>query len=109
MTIEILHNRECRVWKGLHSELKRWLRTWGMVRNVKVKTVLVKDDDEARERKFFGSPQILIEGRDIDRAADKVARHHAQGCRLYAWESKIYDYPPREMLEEAILRRINYE
>lgn len=105
MTIEILHNRECRAWKALYSELKRWLRTWGMVRNVKIKTVLVRDDDEAKGRKFFGSPQILIDSRDIDPAALKVATYHAEGCRLYAWGSKIYDYPPREMLEEAILRK----
>jgi hypothetical protein len=106
MTLEILilHNRECHVWQTLESELKQWLRLWGLAAKAKVRTELISNDAEARKRKFFGSPQVLINGCDIDPLAQKVTAYHALGCRLYVWKNKVYEYPPKEMVEEAILQ-----
>ena len=106
MIIEILHNRECRAWQECHADSKNWLRAWGLPRKAKIKILLIENDEHAKERKFFGSPQLVIDGDDVDAAALSNKKYHSEGCRLYSWNNKVYDYPPREMVEEVILRTV---
>lgn len=102
-SVEILHNKDCHLWKTLFSELKRWLRIWGLARKVKLKVVLVETEKDARERRFFGSPQILVNGKDVDPMAEKVTNYHVDGCRAYVWGDKVFPYPPKKMMEQVIL------
>jgi hypothetical protein len=103
LDIEILRNADCHSWKALRDALKDWLRMWGLNSSVNPKITLIETDEEAVERRFFGSPQLLINGKDVDPSAERVTAYHAAGCRLYAWNGKIYEYPPKEMVERAIL------
>lgn len=107
LIIEILHNKECGAWQALSNDLKYWLRIWGFAHKSKVKTVLISEDAEASKHGFFGSPQVMINGRDIDAESINVKKYHVAGCRLYSWESKTYESPPREMLEKTILQGLN--
>lgn len=100
--IEIRRNRECHTWDTLAEELKRWLRDWGFS-GVKPKIRIVANDDEARSFRFFGSPQIVIDGKDVDPMAEKVTNYHATGCRLYIWKGTAYEYPPKAMVEQAVI------
>jgi hypothetical protein len=104
LEIEILRNKECKVWKKLFQDLKNWLRMWGLNGKTKIKVTLISTDEEARKRKFFGSPQLIINGQDIDPSSNNYRIYHSDGCRIYNWRGKIYEYPPREMVEEFILR-----
>jgi hypothetical protein len=100
--IEILRNRDCHVWDDLYAELTWWLRNWGLS-GTKPTVRLITNDEEAKRFKFFGSPQLLVNGKDVDPMAEKVTRYHADGCRLYLWKGAVYEYPPKEMVEQAIL------
>lgn len=102
--IEILRNADCHSWQALRDALKGWLRMWGLNGSVKPKITLITTDAEARERRFFGSPQLLINGCDVDPMAERMTNYHVQGCRLYAWNGGLYEYPPKEMVEEALMK-----
>ncbi len=109
LDIEILRNEECHNWKKLYDALKGWLRMWGLNNHIKPKITVIRTDEEAKKRKFFGSPQLLINGKDVDPMAERMTNFHASGCRVYIWEGKLYDFPPKEMIEKAILEKVNYE
>jgi len=46
-----------------------------------------------------------VDGQDIDPMAGKVTNYHESGCRFYIWKDKLHEGPPKEMLEEAILKK----
>ncbi|MFN7088215.1 MAG: DUF2703 domain-containing protein [Candidatus Paceibacteria bacterium] len=94
MTVQLLHNKECHIWKKVLEELRAL--------GVEPEVILVKNDEDALRYRFFGSPQILVDGRDIDPMASQISNYHTIGCRLYIWKGKVYEYPPREMLMKAL-------
>ena len=64
----------------------------------------VKNNREAKKYKFFGSPQISIDCKDIDSHAEKASQFHTEGCRVTIWQGKMVEYPPKKMLLSALLR-----
>lgn len=102
MKIQVLHNRECGFWKVAWRELEALAQE--RYPDAALEEVVVVSDDEARRWRFFGSPQVSINGKDIDPMAERVSAFHASGCRPYFWKGAQFDYPPQEMLEEALRR-----
>lgn len=102
MRIQVLHNESCNFWQIAKKELEEILKERGI--SVPIEEILIKTDAEAARYRFAGSPQILIDGKDIDPMAEKITNFHESGCRIYFWEGKVYEYPPREMTEEALTR-----
>lgn len=80
--------------------LEELIRKKGL--SVTLEEVLISNDDEARKFHFAGSPQIMVNGKDIDYEAEKITNFHASGCRPYFYHGGFSDYPPRAMLEEAL-------
>jgi hypothetical protein len=104
LKVEILRNERCLSWKAFRDAMKYWLRMWGLNKRVKLKVILISTDSQARKYGFFGSPQLLINGCDVDPAPKKLANYHARGHRFYFWKGVKHKYPPKEMAEKAILR-----
>lgn len=99
-TFLLLHNRDCHVWEKFLKELETWLREKEIGGTVEVREVAT--DEEARALRFFGSPQLTIDGKDVDPMAEKMSNFHAIGCRLYFWEGKTFEFPPLPMIEQAL-------
>lgn len=100
MKIRVLHNRECNFWQATWEILEELIAEKKL--DAKLEEVLLSDDESAVKHRFFGSPQVTINGRDIDLMADRVTNFHASGCRPYFHQGSTFDYPPREMLEAAL-------
>lgn len=100
MNIQVLHNRECTFWQIAWKMLEQMIAEGKL--DAKLEEVLVSDDAEARQFRFAGSPQVMINGQDIDPEASRMTNFHASGCRPYFYRGEHSDYPPRAMLEDAI-------
>lgn len=71
----------------------------------------VEDSKMAEEYKFLSSPTIRVNGKDI---CDSVQENDcgccgeisgtSVGCRVFEYEGKLYEVPPKEMLAEAVLK-----
>lgn len=93
------------------AEVARILEATGM--EVIVKKIHVQTEDQARELGFVSSPTIRVNGRDIqmdvkeslcqscgDLCGDEV------DCRVWVYQGKEYDTPPKAMIIDAILREV---
>ncbi len=96
----ILHNNECNFWETVKHDLESLAKQKEL--DCTIEDVLVANDGEARRWKFAGSPQLLINGKDIDPMADRITNYHASGCRPVVWKGKLYEYVPVEMIAAAL-------
>ena len=102
LKIQVLHNRECNFWQITRKMLVEIIAERNL--DAKLEEVLIADDAEAAQYRFAGSPQVVVNGYDVDPEAHRITNFHASGCRPYFYGGKHYDYPPRAMLEEAMGR-----
>jgi glutaredoxin len=65
-----------------------------------VQAIQVKDECEARQYGFLGSPSVQIDGHDIER--DRRSDASSYSCRVYKTPNGLTGVPPRELLVEAI-------
>ena len=100
MKIQLIRNEACPNWQEAEKLLKEALSEAGLSEAYEV--IVVEDDEKSKEYRFFGSPQIIIDGKDIDPLAYKVSDYHFQGCRFYLWEKKMYEHPPKEMILQVL-------
>jgi len=103
MKIQLLHNKDCHTWNILLSLVREAIAAAGL--DVEPEVILIENDEAAAKWRFAGSPQLLIDGKDVDPMADKITNYHASGCRIYLWQGKVYEYPPKELILEALNRR----
>ncbi len=96
----ILHNKECNYWFLLKKDLENLIQEKNL--DAEIKEILIENDKQAKKLKFSGSPQLLINGKDIDPMSEKIINYHAGGCRPILYQDKLYDWPPREMIEKAL-------
>lgn len=100
MKIQLVRNDGCHIWQTAEKVLKEALSEAGLPADYEI--VVVKNDEEAKKYGFFGSPQIIIDQKDIDSKAEKATRFQVEGCRFYLWEGKMYEYPPKEMILQTL-------
>ncbi len=100
MNIKLIRNEGCHIWQTTEKALKEALGQAELP--VEYDVVVVKDDKEAKKYRFFGSPQITVDGRDLDPSAEKATQFQVEGCRFYMWQGKMHEYPPKEMILEAL-------
>lgn len=100
MENKLIRNKDCHIWQAAEVVLKEALSEVGLPSEYEI--VVVENDEEAQKYKFFGSPQITIDGEDVDPAAAKATQFQITGCRIYMWQGKMYEYPPREMIIEKL-------
>lgn len=100
--IQILHNNQCTFWQSDWALLER-LKKEGRI-DAEPEEVLVDTDEKAKQYRFFGSPQVLINGQDVDPMAVEMSNFHWSGCRPYFYKDQMYDYAPEGMIMEAVAR-----
>lgn len=109
MDIKLIRNEGCHIWQATELELKKALKEVGLPEEYEI--IVVKDNEDAQKYRFFGSPQITIDGVDIDPNAAKATQFQTEGCRFYIWEaegpegtrrSKMYEYPPKELILQKL-------
>lgn len=100
--IQVLHNRECTFWQVSWKMLEQMIAEKKL--DARLEEMLISNDAEAAKYRFAGSPQIMVNGQDIDPEAKRVTNFHSSGCRPYFYRGNHYDYPPREMILEALER-----
>lgn len=103
MQIQLLHTSDCHVWKESLSALEQALIETGCEPHYEV--ILVQNDDQAQSYHFSGSPSIVIDGQDVDPMAQNNTNYTLASCRLYFWQGKSYDFPPKDMIKKAIQQR----
>lgn len=103
MKITILHNKTCNIWRTTKGIIESILKDGNI--SAEIEEVVVANDTEAKDHRFAGSPQVLVDGEDIDPMAGKITNYHESGCRFYMWNDKLHEGPPKEMLEAAILKK----
>lgn len=100
MKIQLIRNEGCHIWQTAEQTLKEALVEAGLTPDYEI--VVVSNDEQAAQYRFFGSPQITIDGVDIDPKAASAQKFQVEGCRIYLWQGKMYEYPPKEMILEAL-------
>ena len=80
---------------------------------VNLNKILVETEDQARELRFFSSPTIRINGRDIQLDARETLCESCGDvcgedvdCRVWTWQGNEYTTPPPAMIIDAILRNV---
>lgn len=102
MIIQLLHTIDCHSWRDALVVLEGALKDAHEA--VKFEVILVENNEQAKKLKFLGSPTILIEGQDVDPLAKNATNFASSACRPYFYKDKTYDYPPKEMILEALTK-----
>ena len=100
--IEVLYIEDCPFWREVAKTIEEALKE-SKIKAV-VKRVKVSSEDEAKRLRFPGSPTVRINGVDIDPMVKETTG--AIGCRVYMYQGKIYEFPPKELIAEAVERLI---
>ncbi|HHT9161927.1 MAG TPA: DF family (seleno)protein [Candidatus Brocadiia bacterium] len=102
--IRLMHTPGCHSWKDALKVLEEAMAEVGIKSTISVN--IIETDEDAVQFKFVGSPTIQINGEDVDASSKRVTQYKAASCRLYFYEGRSYDYPPKEMIINALLRHI---
>ncbi len=102
MKVELFHTDTCHIWQTALKELDATLKENGI--DADIRTITVKTQEEAETHRFLGSPTLHINGKDVDPMAKKATQYGLSACRTYWWNGKSYEYPPKDMILEAILK-----
>lgn len=100
MKVQLLHTSDCHAWKDALSVLEEALSERG--HETRSELILVTTDEEAKQLKFLGSPTVRIDDMDVDPRARTVSNYSLAACRPYYYQEKIYDYPPKDLIIEAL-------
>ncbi|MFX1519160.1 MAG: DUF2703 domain-containing protein [Promethearchaeota archaeon] len=100
MNIDLFYSEGCHTWERTLEMIKQVLKDKNL--DVEVKLVKIETQEDAEKHHYFGSPQINIDGKDIDPMAETVTSFKSAGCRFYIYKEKPYEFPPKEMLEDAL-------
>lgn len=100
MKVQLLHTSDCHAWKTALDVLEEALSKGGHETHYEV--ILVATDEEAKLLEFLGSPTVRIDDIDVDPRARTVTNYGLAACRPYFYQGKIYDYPPKDLISEAL-------
>ena len=66
-----------------------------------VEMVAIVSDEDARAKRFMGSPTIRIDGVDLE-GPDPEAQRYAMACRVYADGDRTTGWPSVELIRRAL-------
>ena len=108
MKIRFLFSEECPSWKKGLAELKETLKELKI--KTRIKLIKIKNIEDAKKYDFLGSPTVRINEAEIGREAWKFNEEGTElketepniTCRIYLFEGKVHEYPPKEMIKDFI-------
>ncbi|MFB6290110.1 MAG: DUF2703 domain-containing protein [Candidatus Bipolaricaulia bacterium] len=103
VVVKLLHNKDCHIWEKALEVTTDVLEDEGL--QYELIEDLIETEEEAISKGFSGSPQVKINGQDVDPDAGDITNYNVEGCRLYLYEGEVYEYPPRGMILD-FLRKI---
>ncbi len=101
MKVEILYFDGCPTYRTAEETLRGVLAREEVEADVSL--VAVNTDEEARRRRFPGSPTIRVDGEDLFPVPDRT--EYALGCRMYATAEGLKGSPTAMMLRAALAER----
>ncbi|MDI6716463.1 MAG: DUF2703 domain-containing protein [Actinomycetota bacterium] len=99
MKIELLYFSGCPTYKKAEGILSEAMRELGI--DEPIERINVQSEQEAKERKFLGSPTIRINGLDVDESVRGIT-DYAFECRLYQTREGLLGWPSKEMVIKAL-------
>ena len=103
-TIKILFYSDCPHYVQTTQDIKEVLIEEGLSANL-FSVDLARAPDIEKEMPFAGSPTVLLNGKDIAPAGDQFSGPARGNCRLYDYKGDVYDYPPKELIREALTKK----
>lgn len=98
--VKILRNQNCHVWEEALGVVKDVLDDKGI--RYQLNEEVVTNEEEAKRKRFSGSPQVIINGQDVDPDAEEITNYNVKGCRLYFYEGEVYEHPPKGMISDFL-------
>jgi len=95
--VEILYTDACPFWKETLNTISQVMKELNVT--IPIKKTRIANEEEAKCLKFPGSPTVRLNGVDIDPAFKETTGYI--GCRLYFYEGRTYEYPPKQMIKTA--------
>lgn len=92
--IELLYTEACHAWKEALVQLKQVLEEAGL--KTHIETILINTPQKAKKHKFFGSPTIRINGKDLEKEAEMVTKYGMSACRPYFYQGKATIFHPKK-------------
>ena len=97
--VQFLYFKDCPNWRKALRHLNMILSEEGV--NTRVNKYLIKTGEEAKKRKFAGSPTIRIGGKDVD-PGFRDPGEYALVCRSYPGGDADGALPTEEMIRKAV-------
>ncbi len=101
MTIDILYHEACTHYPRTIKDVQHVLAEEGIEADVRL--INVTNEEEA-QRRFTGSPTIIINGEDIELGPQQELGHVRGSCRVYHHEGKLLVTPHKELIRTAVLK-----
>ncbi len=102
-TIKILFYSDCPHYVQTTQDVKAILSEEGMTADIQ-SVDLARAPEIEKVMPFAGSPTILVNDKDIAPAGDQFSGPTTGNCRLYDYKGEVYDYPPKELIREALTK-----
>ncbi len=102
MKIEFLYFEGCSSYQPALDLLQKILREEGV--ELPIEMIHIKSDAMAEAFKFYGSPTIRMNGKDIDNTYE--AAGYSQKCRVYEKDGALKGIPPAELIRHAITKNL---
>ncbi len=100
--ISVYYTPECPK-EPVIEEIKKAVLEAGL-EDYELEEVLLASDEEAAQHKVLGVPTVRINGVDVDPSFEDKGVYTSTCSRIYKWAGKYHDYPPKEMIVEALRR-----
>ncbi len=69
-----------------------------------IEDMVLASDEEAEEHRVLGVPTVRIQGIDVDPNFRDEGVYKSTCSRIYRWKGKFHDYPPKDMIKDALRR-----
>lgn len=97
MNIELLYFDGCPSWQTALENLKVALQEEGISEVITM--IEIRDDEQAGQENFLGSPSIRIDGQDL---WFEQRENYSLSCRVYGTPEGVKGFPTAEMLRSKI-------
>ncbi len=74
--------------------------------DAEINMVKVKDNDDAIDKKFVGSPSIRINGKDLEIDDENEPAQYSMQCRMYSFGKDQSGIPPKELLKRRLMEEV---
>lgn len=102
MKAELFYFDDCPSYEQAAANLKEALRLEQLPETVEM--VPVTSEEDARRKRFIGSPTIRIDGVDLE-GPEVENRGYGYGCRVYSSNGSFAGWPSVEQIRSTLRRQ----